>query len=91
MKRINCIDVVGKLKSYVACVGIAGTLFLGAISLTAVGATSGDVYICTGPKAKVYHSTPRCKGLEKCSGSIKKIPKSSTHRRPCKICCKGKK
>lgn len=46
------------------------------------------VYICTGPNAKVYHRTPNCKGLNKCSGSIKKVSVSdvSRSRRPCKIC-----
>lgn len=44
------------------------------------------VYICTGPKAKVYHASDDCKGLDRCSGEIKKVPKSTVHRRPCKIC-----
>lgn len=33
---------------------------------------SGTVYICTGPKARKYHSNPNCRGLNRCSGSIKK-------------------
>lgn len=44
------------------------------------------VYICTGPKAKVYHSTPDCKGLSRCSDTIKKVSKSSTKRKGCRIC-----
>lgn len=52
--------------------------------------SEGDktVYICTGPNAKVYHRTPNCKGLNKCSGSIKKVSlrEVSRSRRACKIC-----
>lgn len=44
------------------------------------------VYICTGPKAKVYHATEDCRGLERCSGEVKAVPKTSTKRRPCRIC-----
>lgn len=44
------------------------------------------VYICTGPKAKVYHATEDCRGLERCSGEVKAVPKTSTRRRPCRIC-----
>lgn len=44
------------------------------------------VYICTGPKAKVYHATEDCRGLERCSGEVKAVPKASTRRRPCRIC-----
>ncbi|WP_301345958.1 MULTISPECIES: hypothetical protein [Muribaculaceae] len=50
---------------------------------------SAMVYICTGPKAKVYHSTSKCKGLKKCSGSVKKITKAEAQkigRRACKVC-----
>lgn len=47
---------------------------------------SGYVYICTGPKAKVYHSTPECSGLKKCSGTVKKVQRSSTKRRGCRKC-----
>ena len=54
---------------------------------TNVEAVRSDyVYICTGPKAKVYHSTPRCSGLNNCSRSVKKIPRSSTSRRGCRRC-----
>lgn len=46
------------------------------------------VYICTGPKAKVYHYDDDCKGLNKCSGSIKAVRLSaiSRHRRACRLC-----
>lgn len=46
------------------------------------------VYICTGPKAKVYHYDDDCKGLNKCSGSIKAVRLSaiSRYRRACRLC-----
>lgn len=47
------------------------------------------VYICTGPQAKVYHKTSKCKGLNKCSGSVKQVTigkAQSMKRRACKIC-----
>ena len=47
------------------------------------------VYICTGPKAKVYHKTKNCKGLSTCSGSIKEISLESAKsmkRRAGRIC-----
>jgi hypothetical protein len=31
---------------------------------------SSSVYICTGPKANVYHLTNTCKGMNRCSGDI---------------------
>ena len=45
-------------------------------------------YICTGPYAKVYHSTSQCKGLNRCSGEIKKVSleEIKESRRACKIC-----
>lgn len=46
------------------------------------------VYICTGPKAKKYHRYSDCKGLNKCSGQIKKISLTQAKRSytACKIC-----
>ena len=49
------------------------------------------IYICTGPKAKVYHHTPKCKGLRKCNGNIKPVTKEKAEtmgRRACRICSK---
>lgn len=47
-------------------------------------------YICTGPKAQVYHSTSKCRGLNRCSGEIKAVSfeKVKKTRRACKICYK---
>lgn len=51
---------------------------------------SDTVYICTGPKAKVYHKYNDCRGLERCSGEVKEISleKAKKIRRPCRICYK---
>lgn len=47
------------------------------------------VYICTGPKAKVYHRSKHCRGLNNCSGTVKKMSmKEARHRRPCRICAR---
>lgn len=54
-----------------------------------VEAKSQTVYYCTGPNAKKYHSTSRCRGLRKCSCRIVKCSKSDAQNkgfRPCKIC-----
>ncbi len=69
-----------------ACMAAMLMLVMSSSCVTTEAATGGWVYICTGPKAKVYHSTPNCRGLKKCSGSIKKLPASSVNRRPCKVC-----
>lgn len=48
------------------------------------------VYICTGPKAQVYHATSKCRGLNRCSGDIKAVSLEDIKksRRACKICYK---
>lgn len=59
------------------------------MSLTIVGCTSDNVYICTGPQSEVYHRTEDCAGLSRCSGETKSITISKAKeigRRPCKIC-----
>lgn len=57
----------------------------------AINISAGDsyVYICTGPQSKKYHKTEKCRGLNKCSGTIKKITLEEAkkiNRTPCKIC-----
>ena len=50
---------------------------------------SGTVYICTGPKARKYHSSPNCRGLNRCSGCIKSLSVSAAKSKgfsPCRIC-----
>jgi len=47
------------------------------------------VYICTGPYASVYHSTPNCSGLNRCSGNIVKVSLKHARamgRRACSKC-----
>ena len=55
---------------------------------TLTAANDATVYICTGPKARVYHKYSDCYGLSKCSGSIEKISetKAKKSRRRCRIC-----
>lgn len=70
-----------------------GVLLFVLASMTLTGCASSAeasegsyVYICTGPNSYVYHSTPYCSGLNKCSTSVKKVPSSSVNRRGCKRC-----
>lgn len=47
------------------------------------------VYICTGPYAATYHYCDDCKGLNKCSASVRKVTLEEAEemgRRPCRIC-----
>jgi hypothetical protein len=51
--------------------------------------SSSKVYICTGPKAKVYHSSSTCKGINRCSGDVVGVSLAKAEemgRRACKIC-----
>jgi hypothetical protein len=51
--------------------------------------SSSTVYICTGPKAKVYHSVSTCRGLNRCSGNVVSVTLAKAEklgRRECKIC-----
>lgn len=72
------------------------------IALVVVACTSGTspnlatqkaksyVYICVSPTAYVYHSSPNCHGLNRCTHPIIRTTLDSAvnyyHRRPCKIC-----
>ena len=79
-------DIRRKSHTFIVSVGLLMTLLLPVSCASSEAATTGEVYICTGPMSNVYHSRPDCKGLNKCSGTIKKVSKSSTNRRGCKIC-----
>lgn len=60
-----------------------------ALSFFSASHTANYVYICTGPKATVYYSTENCSGLNRCSGSIKKVTETQAKnmgRRRCKKC-----
>jgi len=61
------------------------------LSMTTGVENPSSVYICTGPKAIVYHATNKCRGLNRCSGEIKAINLADAKemgRRACKICYK---
>ena len=72
------------------------TLILSTLAFILSGQVSAEVktkeatvYICTGPKAKKYHATQTCRGLNRCSGSIRQLSVSSAKAKgftPCKIC-----
>lgn len=74
------------------------TLILSALALilsgqvnTEVKTKEATVYVCTGPKAKKYHATQTCRGLNRCSGSVRQLSVSSARAKgftPCKICYK---
>lgn len=49
----------------------------------------GDaVYVCTGPKAKKYHSSSSCSGLNKCSVRIVRVSKSEAQAKGYTACRK---
>lgn len=54
-----------------------------------VSAPDRNVYICTGPKSVAYHLSTRCRGLDRCSASIKMVSQQyaiDKGRRGCKLC-----
>lgn len=73
-------------------------LFLAALSITGCEksygkhsknkAPQGMVFICTGPKAEVYHEDEYCDGLSNCSGSVEYVCLEDIEdwRRPCRRC-----
>ncbi len=70
---------------------ISLSLMLGNVFTESVSDNSNNsvVYICTGPKAETFHKRNDCRGLNKCSGSIKALSISKAKemgRRACKIC-----
>lgn len=54
--------------------------------------TPDSVFICNGSLAAAYHKTKNCKGLEKCTKAVSKIPKTNAvnklKRKPCGYCYK---
>lgn len=66
-------------------------MIFGTISTGSVSGNSANsvVYICTGPKAEVYHKIARCRGLEHCSDDVVSVSLAKAKemgRRACKIC-----
>ena len=65
----------------------AAMLFMA--SFTTSTQQQSQVYICTGPDAYRYHKTDRCRGLNRCTGEIRKVPVSyaqSVGFTACRIC-----
>ena len=68
---------------------LAFAFMLSGHTTTEVKTAEATVYICTGPKARKYHASSSCRGLNRCSGSIKQLSVSSAKAKgftPCKIC-----
>jgi hypothetical protein len=64
------------------------TLLLGIQLLTTSFILENNVYICQGPRSKVYHKAQNCKGLNKCSTTVKEVSISEAKnmgRRACRI------
>ena len=54
-----------------------------------MGQREQTVYVCTGPMSQCYHTTPYCKGLERCSKTVEAVSVTEAieaGRRPCKWC-----
>jgi hypothetical protein len=65
------------------------------IIITACSSSTGGtdyVYLCMGNKSIAYHVSSTCKGLTKCSTSLKTTTKDSAinyyHRKSCRFCCR---
>lgn len=75
-----------KLLAIISLYLVLGNVFTESVS---GNSTNSVVYICTGPKAAVYHRTKHCSGLNRCSGDIVSVSLSKAKgmgRRPCKKC-----
>jgi hypothetical protein len=56
--------------------------------MAAATSQTDSVYLCEGPYSKVYHASPDCRGLSRCSTKIYKVTLAlalKEGRRPCKI------
>lgn len=76
--------LIFKILLFIAC--LLPSVLIMASCASAEAASADYVYECKGPKSKVYHTTPDCKGLNRCSTKVVKIQKKATTRRACKIC-----
>lgn len=75
-----------KLLAIISLYLVLGNVFTESVSDNSANSV---VYICTGPKAETYHKSKCCRGLNRCSGSIKAISMVKAKemgRRACKIC-----
>lgn len=59
-----------------------------ALSLTA---NADNVYLCSGPKSRAFHTNPYCMGLKSCSTKLTATSRERAiklKRRPCRFCVK---
>ena len=64
------------------------TFLLAIQLLTTSFISQNSVFICQGPRAKVYHKAKNCKGLNNCSTDLKAVTvrqAKNMGRRACKI------
>ncbi len=64
-------------------------LLIASIALVSFTRVSNNVYVCMSDTSVAYHSTSSCRGLEKCTHTIKKIDESDAKKlgkRRCKLC-----
>lgn len=84
-------DMKNALKKYLwIIISIISVVSLESMYASPSGNTE-SVYYCTGPKSKRYHIAKDCKGLEHCSGEIKKCSKINAINKgltPCRYCYK---
>jgi hypothetical protein len=55
------------------------TLFIAASAMICFGfmpSEKASVYICASPKAKKYHFSKNCSGLQRCTHTIKSVTKN---------------
>lgn len=78
---------------------LTAALFLGQFFFTPqlaapAAKTETYVYICTGGSSVRYHKTDKCRGLENCQASVKKVTldyaENKLKRSQCKLCYKRK-
>lgn len=81
---MNKIKGIKQFLLFIACLLPSALIMTSCASAEA--ASADYVYECKEPKSKVYHTTPNCKGLNRCSTKVVKVQKNSTKRRACKIC-----
>ncbi len=56
------------------------TIFALLIFATLVFSKSETVYICVSPTAKKYHYSQKCRGLQKCTHTIKSVTLSEASK-----------
>jgi hypothetical protein len=64
------------------------TLLLAIQFFTTSFIPQNNVFVCTGPKSKVYHKARNCKGLRNCSTDLSSVSiarAKNMGRRACKI------